>query len=46
VICPHCKVGGDLNTQGDTYAAQQAHLRCADLNCACQHAVGDRWVRA
>jgi hypothetical protein len=45
VICVHCRVGGDLNSQGDWYAAKQAHLRCTDLNCSCQHDVGDRWVR-
>ncbi len=45
MICPHCRAGGDLNSLGDRFGATQAHLRCTDLNCSCQHDVGDRWVR-
>jgi hypothetical protein len=43
VICPSCKLGGEINREGNPELATRYHEKCQWPNkgCFCQHAVGD-----
>ena len=43
MICPSCKLGGEINRDGNPKLAEKYHSKCQwpHGGCFCQHAVGN-----